>query len=247
MVASRTKPGWGAVILGDPTDLEDWAYVLQAGFDPWVETHGTQTVLRSSSLDELGSAEEVRDLAIVQIERLNGAVSLSQGARALRLGGVIQFMSDGKAHETIFAKTGVIELRGGKVRATAVVIGQDGKPVPPSSAQPSEVQRWTMAVENDDWLDDALVYFGRATNWFDIYKTLECLIGRFGSEFEFLKLDWAPAADIKLLKRTANWARHAKRKIDRPTSPMALKEAQTLLAHLLRRALELSDSPPGAQ
>ena len=47
MVASGTKPGRGAVILGDPTDLEDWTYVLQAPFDPWVETRGTQTVLRS--------------------------------------------------------------------------------------------------------------------------------------------------------------------------------------------------------
>jgi hypothetical protein len=151
-------------------------------------------------------------------------------------------MSDGKAHETVFAEAGHIELRGGKVRATAVVIGQNGKPVPPSPAQPSEVQRWAMAAENDEWLDDALVYFGRATNWFDIYKTLECLIGHFRSESEFLKLNWAPADDIKLLKRTANWARHAKRNVDRPTKPMALQEAQTLLAHLLRRALDSGSS-----
>jgi hypothetical protein len=238
MVASNTKPGWGAVIIGDPTDLEDWAHVLQAPFDPWVETHGTQTVLRSASLDELGSAGEVRDRAIAQIERLNGAVNLSQGAKPLRFGGVVQFASDGKLHTTIFVEMGAIELRGSKLRATAILIGQDGKPVPPSPLEPSEVQRWAMAVENDGLLDDALLYFGRATDWFDIYKTLECLILRFGpSEYEFLKLNWASEAEIDRLKRTANWARHAKRKFASPPSPMAIKDARSLLAQLLRRAL----------
>jgi hypothetical protein len=237
MVSSGTKPGWGAIILGDPTDLEDWAHVLQAPFDPWVETHGTQTVLRSASLDELGSAGEVRDRAIAKIERLNGAVSLSQGAKPLRFGGAIEFTSDGKQHTTIFAEM-VLMDSDDKIRATALVIGQDGKPVPPSPPQPTEVQRWAVAVENDDLLDDALVYFGRASDWFDIYKTLECLILRFGpSESEFLKLNWAPGAEIDRLKRTANWARHAKRKFAPPPSPMALEDARSLLAQLLRRAL----------
>jgi hypothetical protein len=232
-----TKPGWGAVILGEPTDLEDWAHVLQEPFDPWVETHGAQTVLRSASLDELASAVEVRDRAIAQIERLNGAVSLSQGAKPLRFGGAIQFASDGKQHTTIFAEMGAMESRD-KLRATAIVIGRGGTPVPPSPPQPSEVQRWAMAIENDDLLDDALVYFGRATDWFDIYKTLECLIIRFGpGESAFLKLNWAPAAEIERLKRTANSARHAKHQFAPPKNPMTLKEAQSLLAQLLRRAL----------
>jgi hypothetical protein len=193
-------------------------------------------VLRSASLDELESSIEVRDRAIAQIERLNGAVSLSQGAKPLRFGGIIQFDSDGKQHTTMFAEMGVMEVQS-KFRATAIVIGQDGKPVAPSDPQPSDVQRWSMAVENDDLLDDALVYFGRATDWFDIYKTLECLILRFGGEAAFLKLGWADEAEIGRLKRTANWARHAKRQFAPPKNPMALKEAQSLLAQLMRRAL----------
>ncbi|HET7021701.1 MAG TPA: hypothetical protein VFI58_13395, partial [Xanthobacteraceae bacterium] len=52
------KVGWGAVVLGEPPDLEDWAQDLKEPFDPWVEMHGTETILRSASLDELGSASE---------------------------------------------------------------------------------------------------------------------------------------------------------------------------------------------
>jgi hypothetical protein len=135
------KVGWGAVVLGEPTDLEDWAHVLKKPFDPWVEMHGTETVLRSASLDELESASEVRDRSIAQIERLNGAMALSQGSKPLRFGGVIQFAPDGRLHRTIFAEMVAFEA-GDKLRATVTVTGPDGKPVPPPPPQPSEVQRW---------------------------------------------------------------------------------------------------------
>lgn len=68
-----SKPGWGAGLLGEPTDLEDWTYTLKEPFDPWVEIHRAEMVLRSASFDELASASEVRDRATALIERLNGA------------------------------------------------------------------------------------------------------------------------------------------------------------------------------
>ena len=233
-----TKPGWGAVVQGEPSDLEDWAYTLKEPFDPWIEMHGTETVLRSASLDELETANEVRDLANLQIERLNGAVALSQGAKPLRFGGVIEIAHDGKLHRTMFAEMGAYELRD-KMRAFGLVIGPDGKPSPPAPPQPTEVQAWTKVAEDDELLDDALIYFGRATDWFDIYKTLECLIMRFGGgkEEAFLSLGWAAAAEITRLKRTANSARHAKRKFLPPPKPMDVKEARLLLGQLLQRAL----------
>jgi hypothetical protein len=114
------KVGWGAVVLGEPTDLEDWAHVLKEPFDPWVEMHGTETVLRSASLDELESASEVRDRSIAQIER-------SQGSKPLLFGGVIQFAPDGRLHRTIFAEMVAFEA-GDKLRATVTVTGPDGDP-----------------------------------------------------------------------------------------------------------------------
>jgi hypothetical protein len=41
---------WGAVIRGEARDLEDWISVLKEPFDPWVEIHGNDTVLRSRAL-----------------------------------------------------------------------------------------------------------------------------------------------------------------------------------------------------
>lgn len=105
-----SKVGWGAVVLGEPVDLEDWVLVLKEPFDPWVEVYGSETVLRSASLDELDSASEVRDRSIAQIERLNGAMAVSQGTKPLRFGGVIQFTAEGHQHRTMFAEA-VLEGR----------------------------------------------------------------------------------------------------------------------------------------
>jgi hypothetical protein len=229
--------GWGAVVQGEPGDLADWARVLKEPFDPWVEVHGNETVLRSASLNQLTSSTEVRDRSIAQIERLNGAMALSQGSKPLRFGGVIQFTGDGRLHRTIFAEMAAFEASD-KLHAIATVIGPDGKPVPPPHPQPSEVQRWAAIADQETWLDDALIYFGRATDWFDIYKALECLEKRFGGETAFQELDWVPKTEVERLKRTANWARHARRKFKPPPNPMDLKEALKLLDQLLRRALE---------
>jgi hypothetical protein len=205
------KVGWGAVIRGEPTDLAAWAHVLKA-FDPWVETHGTETVLRSISLDELESADEVRARAIGYIDRLNGAMAVTQHSRPVRFGSVIRFTPDGGLQRTAFPGTVKFEARG-SVLADSIQIGPGGQPVPPPPPMPSDVQDWFKLADGDDRLADALVYFGRATervdmstDWFDIYKALECLILKFGGDRDlpqreerlmrgrvrrFLKLGWA--------------------------------------------------------
>jgi hypothetical protein len=235
------RTGWGAAVEGEPADISDWVYLLKEPFDPWIEVHGNDTVLRSVSLDELTSAGEVRDRAIALIERLNGAIAVCQEARPLRLRSVIQFAPDGQLHRTIFAEAVEFSVRS-SLRATATVIGADGKPVPPPPPQPSEVQQWALLAERDDLLDDALIYFGRATDWFDIYKALECLMLRFGGERAFLAQAWQSKEEIVRLKQTANWSRHAKRKFDPPQNPMELKDARGVLGQLLRRAFKEAGS-----
>jgi hypothetical protein len=144
---------------------------------------------------------------------------------------------------------------------TLTVSGPDGEPVAPSHPQPSEVQLWAAIAQEDLLLHDALVYFGRISqrpagpvtevpDWFDIYKALECLEKRFGgNETAFRNFasdrNWASRSELDLLKRTANWARHARRKFDPPPNPMGFKEARELLGHLLRRALEEAAQQPG--
>ena len=238
---SMTKPGWGVVVQGEATDLQGWADNLKELFDPWVEIHWGETVLRSALLDGLASANAVSDRALAYIDRINGAMALWQQAGPLRFGKrVIQFTADGKQHRTMFPQTASVEIRGSNaMRADTIHLGPDGKPVPPPPPQPSEVQRWAAIAEGDDWLDDGLIYFGKADDWFAIYKSLECLIERSGGgkERAFLDLNWEPEAEVKRLKQTANWARHARRIFDPPPNPMTLKDARVLLGRLLQRAL----------
>jgi hypothetical protein len=233
------RTGWGAILLGEATELVDWKSVLTERFDPWVEVHGDDTVLRSRIFDESSSAEEVRARALMQIQQLNGAVALAldKGVTSIRFGGVIEFGPDGQPQRTVnFAEMRASE-QGDKAQVTFSVTGPDGKPIP-ATPKRSQVQDWMELADNDDLLGDALIYFGRATNWFDIYKTLECLIDWFGGdEAKFLALKWVPRAEVKRLKQTANSFRHPKRKFKPHKNPMSLKEARELIASLLRRAL----------
>jgi hypothetical protein len=231
--------GWGAVLRGEAIDLEDWRYVLGNGLDPCTEVHGEDTILRSESLNALNTASEVRARALDMVEYLNGTLALSQGTKPVAYGGAVEFGEDGRLHRMLYVEASVTyTLRGAKARAHAVTLDNDGNPIP-SVPQMSEVQRWAGIAENDDLFHEALMYFGKEPTWFNIYKAIECLELRFGGgEAEFGRLGWALASDIKLMKRSANVLRHAKRKFDPPEKPMTLTEATSLLGSLLRRGLE---------
>ncbi len=235
------KAGWGAAVQGNPSDIAHWEAALKKPFDPWVESHDNKTLLRSAALDELQSATEVRDQAVALIDRLNGALALHRDAGPLRFNGVTQFMPDGARHQTIFAEA--VEAIGLVGTLTVMVTGPDGQPNPPPPPTASDVQVWAGLAEADDYLDDALIYFGTATEWFDIYKTLETLMLSAGGERAFLARHWAPEKDIKRLKQTANSARHAKRRYQPIPDPMELREARRLISQLLRRALLEAGAP----
>jgi hypothetical protein len=164
----------------------------------------------------------------------------------LQFFGVVEFAPDGKLHRTVFAQGAT----GGRARvsAIAVAIGSEGEPKPEPPPKPSEAQTWAAIADNDELLEDALIYFGRVsvpdpvrhppTFWFDIYKALECLLQRFGGETAFIALDWAPRDDVKRLKQTANWAGHARRKFPEPSPATTEQEAKDLLSGLVRKAFE---------
>ena len=165
---------------------------------------------RSAAFDALTSEDEVRDHAVALIERLNGALALSEGTRQVAFGGVARIEPNGIVHRTMIAEGAAYCIRGGKARAVVTAIGPDGKPIvsPPS---PSEAQRWSLLAERDELLDDALIYFGRADDWFDIYKCIECLEGRAGGEKALRACQWISGNKFDLLRRSANAARHARR------------------------------------
>jgi hypothetical protein len=237
---------WGAVLRGHNFDLQDWREMLKPPFEPWIEVHGPDAVLRSESLDGLTSASEVRDRVVAHIDRLNGAMFVMRKGQPLQFSGVVELAPDGKVHRTVFVEGGVAGRA--RVGAIAVAIGPDGKPKPEPPPKPSEAQIWAAIADSEDLLEDALIYFGRVsvpdpvrhppTFWFDIYKALECLMVRFGGEPAFIALDWARRDDVKRLKQTANWARHARRKFPEPSPATTEQEATDLMSRLLRKAFE---------
>jgi hypothetical protein len=175
---------WGAVLRGDDADLQDWRVIFRPPFDPWVEVHGPDTVLRSASLDGLTSAGEVRDRIAAHIDRLNGVMLVMRQGSPLHFSGVVEFSPDGKLHRTVLVE-GTMHVRAAFF--ASIVTGPSGKPEPP---KPSEAQVWSAIADGDDLLEDALIYFGRVsapdpgqhppTFWFDIYKALECLFTKYG-------------------------------------------------------------------
>ena len=97
-----TRVAWGVLLQGAPEEIADWTEVLKPGFDPWIETHGADTVLRSRKLDGIEAASEVHDRAGALIDVLKGAVALSQDAGPLKYVGVAELSSDGKLHKRVF-------------------------------------------------------------------------------------------------------------------------------------------------
>ncbi|MDI4239323.1 hypothetical protein OZ411_41780 [Bradyrhizobium sp. Arg237L] len=241
---------WGAILRGHDDDLRDWREMLKPPFDPWIEVHDPDHVLRSASLDGLTSAIEVRDRVVAHIERLNGTMSVMRDCEPLQFSGVAELAPDGKVHRTVFMEA-AFRLRGLRIAAPVMTTGLDGKPAPQPPPRPSEAQNWSAIADNDEFLEDALMHFSLARPpmfWFEIYKALECLMDRSGGETAFLALGWAKRDDVKQLKQTANWSRHARRRFKKPSPATTEEEAKVLMRYLLRTAFETAaKSPPQNQ
>jgi hypothetical protein len=243
LTMQQNKEGWGAVLGGEAADIDDWTHLLSNGLDPWTETNGNDTILRSNTLSNLESADEVRAQSSDMIDYLNGAMALSQGCGSVTFRAAIRFDSKGHVHRTVFGEMGAFE-RKDRMRGTGEVLNANGNLIP-AVPTPSEVQNWAAIAENDSLIQEALTYFRKSPTWFNIYKALECLTLRFGGdEAKFLELNWESRAEIKLLKRSANTLRHAKRRFDPPEKPMTLSDANALLSNLLRRALTEAQANP---
>jgi len=113
---------WGAVVRGHDYDLQDWREMLKPPFDPWVEVHGSETVLLSASLDDLTSASEVSFRVVAHIDRLNGAMLVMRQSQPLQFSSVVEFAQDGALHRTVFL-VGRRQKARNRVQAAIVVTG----------------------------------------------------------------------------------------------------------------------------
>jgi hypothetical protein len=231
-------PGWIVLLTGQDMDLSLWERSLKRPFDPWCERVPHQGLaLRSRSLDQTQSADEVRERAIELIERLNGAMSVQVGAEPLNYQSVGRIGDNGIVDIWVFPVTGHARLRGrGMMAADVEVRDINGNIVPPPPPEPSAAQRWITAAEENDDLADMLVFMGRADNWFDIYKAIE-LAEHLCGRRELAKLLGESATAYKNLRATANFYRHPPTRAYLPPIPTELTEAKPLLSHIVRTVL----------
>jgi hypothetical protein len=242
-VLPKPRPGWRIILAGDEFDLEDWRHSLNEPFDPVAELlPDGKTVLRSKDFDDLLEAGEVRARGLVLVARMNGAISIWNGARPVRVGGVLRLDEGGRQHAWAFGEGMAIETRC-KVRATAVVLGPDGNPKPASPPEASPPQKWNLVAERSDDASYLLDHFGRADNWYDIYKTLEFAEHLMCGEHKLAKLLGENAKQKKDLKASANFFRHAK--AHRPLKLLTLAEAKPLLANIVSAVLNAKSVQSG--
>ena len=245
--SAAPRPGWYARLEGEDVDLDDWLQSFNEPFDPVaLKLPNGEIVLRSADFDDLTEASDVRARALILVSRMNGAISLWNGAQPVRFAGVYRIDESGKQHAFIFAEMAAMEFGRCIMRATAVVLGPDGKPISPPPPEPSAPQKWNRLAEKNDDVSDLLDHLGRANNWYDIYKTIELAAHLVGSKHRLWRLADTQALTLKNLDRTANFYRHA-RGATRPAHPFTLNEARPLLAWMVRtvldRALESSAAP----
>lgn len=233
----RLQAGWYAQILGENADLADWKRTLNEPFDPVaLQFPDDYTVLTSCEFDGLAAADEVRSKALILIARLNGALRLTANAQPVRLGSIIEVDDEGNRHVTTFLEGFSIALGQATMTATAVLIGADGKPVPPAPPQPSDAQKWVELADKNELVAELLDHFGRADNWYDIYKTIEVAERLTGGEQGLKTLMGDRARDLKDMRTSANCHRHFRG--HKPSRLFTLSESKELLAAVVRATLD---------
>lgn len=228
---------WGLLLKGHPFDLDDWRAFLQPPHDPSVTINREETILRWSGFDGLEAPEDVQEAGASLLDQLNGAMAITCRARPIHSNGVVEFNADGTIHRSVIIAVGAAEARA-RAGAIGVAINGAGDVGPKPRPQPSFVQKWIDLGEEHEELADALVYFGRS-EWFDIFKAIECLEDWVGGEDQLRRQNWVSKEQLKNVKRMANSVRHRQNgKHTPPEPPVTLKEAKQLVGTMIGKAFD---------
>jgi hypothetical protein len=160
-------------------------------------------------------------------------MSLERSSEQVEFDGVVEFRQDGSfsTHYYEIAEGARFRVRGGAAVMQVVRRGVAEVPAPrPSAAQ----RRLSIAARNGD-AADLLTFIGRADNWFDLYKAVEMLGVLRGGEHKLMKLPEARAVNLKAIKQTASFARHAKARS--PAQHVTFKDAREGVLSVARSVL----------
>lgn len=235
---TQAKPGWYVTLRGHEADLSEWGYELKPPFDPHIcKLSDNEIGLWSDDFQNAAEPGEVREFASGILRHLNGALKLSMRTEPVAIDAVVRRHEDGTLSRSHFLKAESAVFRIYASRPTLVAYDADGNLVPQPPPTPSEAQRWSQFARANDTAADMFDHFGRANNWYDIYKTIELAERLVGGAHKLKKLRGSSSADVIRLKRSANYYRHAAQPI--PADLMDMREASAILAETVRAVLNI--------
>jgi hypothetical protein len=231
----------GILLLGSAEDLEDWTWAFRPPAEPqlvWVERDGARhAVLKTTAFGDLDNDQEVYDRAVPFVERLNSSMALSGQKTKVEVGGVAEFRSGEDVRFNHFLSVNeVVTLRVRVGRPTITVTDTEGNVVPPDPPSRSEVQVWSALADTDDIVAEMLIHFGRADNWYDLYKTWELAKKRVGGEHTKAWGEITEGLRAKDMSRTANFFRHAT--TPRPEVMLEFEGARAVLRHIVHNVMK---------
>jgi len=229
-------PNWLVRLKGEKFDLEDLPSLLRSPEHTVIEESGSY-YLKSSDFDSLSSADEVRELAITIIDRLNGVMKLRmRNFRGVSEDGVTLIEEDGRRHRYVYLG-GSFTARS-KVRANATVTTSNG--TQQIAPLPSDVESWLSLAKSDKAVKGALHFF-RENTWFSLYKVYEIIKDDVGGKKAITTNGWATKKGLDRFTQIAqsrealgDSARHAAKKYKPPPQPMTIQEAELLIRGVLR-------------
>ena len=225
------------LLAGHEFDVQDWREELPTQFDPAVievpdenAPGGIASVLRSSEFDGCSSSAEVRKVASYLVPTLSGLIAVRRkGARPVGPGRTVyEFPADGsvRRHMSIEPQPGEIRLRG-----SAVLLRHCGERV--EEPKPSCTQWLANRVSGD--LREALHFYNRADNWFDLFKSLEAVQHHVGGRDKLKEFGFT-REELSSLGASPQHVRHYKSTAN-PPRLLTLEQARDLMRRILEAVL----------
>jgi len=229
---------WLIRLTGEEFDLEDLPEIINSP-DLVVLKRDEGYFLGSIDLDELASADEVRERGIALVKILNGAAKLHiDNFHPVAEAGVASIQQNGKLHMTIHV--GITEIARAKDKVSVTAFSADGspKPVPPLGPGSQILKSAVLALKHESVAD--AIDFYRDDNWISLYKAYEIVCDDLGSKHRLESSKWVPVAELSRFTQTAQsraalgeLARHASKSYKPPQNPMTLDEARSLIKRVI--------------
>jgi hypothetical protein len=237
---------WFVVITGDNFDLEELSKSLNSA-ELCVTRYKNEFILKSTDLNMLKDADDVRNKANEVLSQINGAARLTLGMqKPITVASVGKINDDG----TVLGFVYIPSPTNLRTRVSMSLIAPDGTIKESHPGDP--VRDWTTIARHNTNVKKVLRLLGKNIyDWVNLYRIYEVIENDVRGMPNIINKGWATEKAIKHFKYTANSpaaigdeARHGKNTIPPLKDPMALSEAKALIETIFRNWLSSKVEQP---